>query len=404
MSRPHRNPRRGNRPSPPSSRAVALDVLDRIEADDAYANLALGHALQSSGLSERDRRFVTDLVYGTLRMRRACDFVVSRFLDRRPSRRTMNALRLGAYQLIYAGVPAHAAVAETVAVSPKAMRGLVNAILRKVAGQGGKASSPAGPRGLGPELDWPSEAIRLSVPDWVLDRLAADLGEDRAVAALEVMGQPAEVAEREDGYVQDLASQAVVDAVPAEAGNLVLDACAAPGGKATGLATRGAQVVAADARWSRLGLVRSNVERLGLDPDVVGLVLADGTAPPWRAQAFDHVLIDAPCSGLGTLRRRADLRWRVDEGSIARLSALQRQLVLASAPMVRAGGTITYAVCTLTAAESVEVDSVIASEQPDLKPLDPLPSPWEPWGRGSILLPQAAGTDGMCLFRYRRER
>lgn len=373
-----------------SARRVALDALERIDAEGAYANLVLGPMLAASGLAEVDRRFVTNLVYGTTRLRRACDHLVDRYLSHAPSRRARNALRLGAFQLMFAGVPAHAAVGETVAVAPRSTRGLVNAVLRKVAK-------------LGPVegLRWPDEATRLSVPDWVWTRLVGDLGEGWAVGALEAMNLPAEATARDDGYVQDRGSQEVVAAVPAAAGERVLDVCAAPGGKATALAGRGAWVVAADRRAGRLDLVASNVRGLGLEGSVA-LVAADGTAPPWVEGAFDHVLVDAPCSGLGTLRRRPDLRWRVDNDAVARLAGLQRALLTASAPRVRVGGTLTYSVCTLTAAESLEVDRMMADVHPEFEVLEPLSGPWVSWGRGSLLLPQAAGTDGMCLFRYRR--
>ena len=369
-----------------SARAVALDVLDRIDARGAYANLALAGALERSGLEPADRRFVTDLVYGTTRMRRACDHLVDRFLARPVEGRARNALRLGAYQLAFAGVPAHAAVSETVAAAPRPARGLVNAVLRRV------AEAP---------VDWPDDATRLSVPDWVLDELTASLGRERALAALAAMNEPATVTEREDGYVQDPASQAVAGAVGARPGELVLDACAAPGGKATALAGAGARVVAADVNPTRAGLVRANAERLGLGREVA-VVVADGTAPPWRPACVDRVLVDAPCTGLGTLRRRADLRWRVEPAAVARLAELQRRLLAAAAEAVRPGGVLVYSVCTLTVAESTGVDEWFAGERPDFEPLPPPGAPWEPWGRGAILLPQAAGTDGMCMFRYRR--
>src|SRR5690606_34511483 len=182
------------------------------DARGAYANLALAGALERSGLEPADRRFVTDLVYGTTRMRRACDHLVDRFLARPVEGRARNALRLGAYQLAFAGVPAHAAVSETVAAAPRPARGLVNAVLRRV------AEAP---------VDWPDDATRLSVPDWVLDELTASLGRERALAALAAMNEPATVTEREDGYVQDPASQAVAGAVGARPGELGLDACAA---------------------------------------------------------------------------------------------------------------------------------------------------------------------------------
>jgi 16S rRNA (cytosine967-C5)-methyltransferase len=375
--------------SPPASaRAVALDVLDRIDGG-AYANLVLSGALARSGLTGADRRFVTDLVYGTTRMRRACDHLVDRFLARPVEGRVRNALRLGAYQLALAGVPAHAAVGETVEAAPRRARGLVNAVLRRVAGA---------------PVEWPDDATRLSVPDWVLDRLDADLGPEDARAALAAMNEPATVTERADGYVQDPASQRVAAAVEVERGERVLDLCAAPGGKATALAAAadGVLVVAADVRPGRAGLVAANAARVGV-ADRVAVVAADGTRPPFRDGRLDRVLVDAPCSGLGTLRRRADLRWRVEPGAVDRLAALQGRLLASAADLVRPGGTLVYSVCTLTAAESTAVDEALAGKRPDLVPLDPPGEPWRPWGRGAILLPQAEGSDGMCLFRYRRQ-
>jgi 16S rRNA (cytosine967-C5)-methyltransferase len=276
---------------------------------------------------------------------------------------------------------------------------------------------------------WPDEATRLSVPDWVLTELASALGHDDAVAAVEAMNEPAKVTVREDGYVQDVASQEVAAAVGVQPGERVLDACAAPGGKATAMATAapGAVVVAADVRPGRAALLARNLARLrspsgsastGRDPSSaarsavqppaedragrVVVVAADAERPPWRAGVFDRVVVDAPCSGLGTLRRRADLRWRVEPDAVERLSALQRRLLAASADLVRPGGMLVYSVCTLTAAETVEVDAWLAEARPDLEPVAPPPAPWRPWGRGALLLPQAAGTDGMGLFAYTR--
>jgi 16S rRNA (cytosine967-C5)-methyltransferase len=380
-----------------------LGALERIESEGAYANLVLPPLLERSGLDERDRRFVTELVYGTTRMRRACDHLIERFVARTPVPRVLSALRLGTYQLAFAAVPPHAAVSETVEVTPRSARGLANAVLRRVA-----ETVAAG-------VDWPDDATRLSVPDWIVDRLTADLGAEQALAALATMDEPAAPTERPDGYVQDPGSQLVAAAVEAQPGERVLDACAAPGGKATALAATGAHVVAADLNVRRLGLVLDNVARLstpsaptasgaepGAEPGKVTVVAADATRPPWRPESFDRVLVDAPCSGLGTLRRRADLRWRVEPEAVERLARLQEKIVLAAADLVRPGGTLVYSVCTLTEAESIDVDATLAKERPDLEPLDPPEGLWEPWGRGAILLPQAGGTDGMCLFRYRR--
>jgi len=363
-----------------TARQLALDALDRIERDGAYANLVLPELLGRTGLEARDRHFATELVYGTTRMRRACDFLVDRFLTRDLDIRVRNALRLGAYQLHFLGMPPHAAVGETVEVAPKPARGLVNAVLRRVAGA---------------PVAWPDDATRLSYPDWVVDVLCADLGPEAAAAALEVMNTAPPVTERADGYTQDLASQWVAEAVGAQAGERVADLCAAPGGKAMLLAATGARVAAADIRPGRVSLIRANA------PDLPVLA-ADAARPPFAPGSFDRVLIDAPCSGLGTLRRRPDARWRIDAGSPERLGAVQCRLVDAAVELLRPGGSLVYSVCTLTDAETLAVDEHLATAHPDLAP-DPVPDgPWEPHGRGARLLPQTADTDGMYLLRLRR--
>ncbi len=362
-----------------SAREIALDALDRIDRDGAYANLLLPELLGRSGLAPRDRHFATELVYGTTRMRRACDFLVDRFLTRDLDLRVRNALRLGAYQLHFLAMPPHAAVGETVEVAPKAARGLVNAVLRRV------SDNP---------VTWPDEATRLSYPDWIVDRLTADLGDDAAALVLERMNQAPPVTERADGYTQDLASQWVAEAVGAQPGERVADVCAAPGGKAMVLAATGATVVASDIRPGRVGLIRSNAPGLPL-------LAADAARLPFAPGSLDRVLVDAPCSGLGTLRRRPDARWRIDEGAPERLAAVQRILVDAAVTALRPGGTLVYSVCTLPLAETQGIDDHLAAHHPDLAPIDPLGDPWEPLGRGYRLLPHTADTDGMYVLRLR---
>ncbi len=369
------------------ARRLALEVLGRIERGGAYANLALRAALDRCDLDRRDRAFVTDLVYGTTRMRRACDHLIDRFLhdDIQPEVRTV--LRLGAYQLHWAGVPPHAAVSATVAVAPRRVQGLCNAVLRRVADY---------------QPTWPGPAVELSVPDWLIDRLVADLGLDDALAALAAMNRPAPAVVRDDGYYQDRASQLVADLtgeglVP---GGRVLDLCAAPGGKATALAAAGASVVAADLRPARLGLVAQNADRLG---HAVALVAGDGRTPPFRPGSFDRVLVDAPCSGLGVLRRRADARWRGGEADLADLALLQADLLAGAAALVRPGGQLVYSVCTVTEAETAGVDRRFRGAEPRAEP-EPVGRPWRPHGdhgSGGLLLPQDLDSEGMAVFRYR---
>ena len=276
-------------------------------------------------------------------MKRACDHLVDRHRRGDVSARVRAALRLGAYQLAFGDVAAHASVDATVGASPRPARGLVNAVLRRVATDVTNG------------IEWPSEGVQLSYPDWIVLELQRFLGAESAPVALAAMNVPATTHRRSDGYVQDLASQAIVDAVGADAGERVLDLCAAPGGKATGMASSGASVVAADSSTSRISLVVDNARRL--EASVQSLV-ADGTSPPFAPRTFDRVLVDAPCSGLGVLRRRPDARWRVDAAAPERLARLQVRLLDAAARLVAPGGLLVYSVCTLTVAET---DGVIAA-------------------------------------------
>ena len=328
------------------ARRLALRALKRIDADGAYANLVLGPMLSESELSERDRGLVTEMVYGTTRMRRACDHIVDRCVLGKVDNEVRNALRLGAYQMVFMETPPHAAVSATVGAVKGRGGSMVNAVLRKVGGSLG-------------EIKWPDEATRLSYPTWMLNELINDFGHDKAVQALEAMNERATVTERSDGYIQDPASAAVVDFVDARPGMVVVDLCAAPGGKATGIAQTGATVIASDINPKRVGLIASNAERLGHD---LGVLVADGLRPPIRPGSVDRVLVDAPCSGLGSLRRRPDARGRIDRDAPARLAPLQTGLVRAGLELLKPDGKLIYSVCTLTKAESEGVLEALGEE------------------------------------------
>ncbi|HUZ44949.1 MAG TPA: transcription antitermination factor NusB [Acidimicrobiales bacterium] len=410
-----------------TARSVALEALARID-EGAYANIVLPSILRRGGLDTRDRRLATELVYGTTRMRRACDHLIDRFARGELEPEVRRVLRLGAYQLAFTGVPDHAAVSATVDLAPQRASGLVNAVLRKVARQ--------------PLDEWPDLATRLSYPDWLVNLLQRDLGPAEAAAALEQMNRRPVVTEREDGYIQDQASQWVAEYVSAAGPSRVADICAAPGGKATAMGSAPAHplVVAADLDPGRAGLISQNTLRLQLAKVVT--VVADGAAPPFRPGCFDAVLVDAPCSGLGVLGRRPDARWRLDAEGPVRLAGLQRRLVAAASDLVAEGGRLYYSVCTVTAAETLELDGWAAEALAGWEALaGPAPSPvggggraarpeidaadtvplmvdnvapdragdateegvaWRPHGRGWLLLPQDAGTDGMYVLGLRR--
>jgi 16S rRNA (cytosine967-C5)-methyltransferase len=396
---------------------VALEALVAV-SQGGRANVVVPRLLAGGRLSDRDRNLVTELVYGTCRMQRACDWVSDRFVRGAVDPDVRAAIRMGVYQLIWTRIPPHAAVAATVEEVEGPGRSVVNAVLRR--------SSELLDKG---PVVWPDPPTELSYPDWVVARLAKDLGPDDARAALETMNLPASVTVRDDGYVQDRASQMVAEHLaelirqhtedPGEA--RVLDMCAAPGGKATALSGAlsgvlsttlapahsgdptdpGAPlVVAADVSPQRASVIAGNAARLGLAG--IATVVADGTQPAWRGHSFDAVLVDAPCSGLGVLRRRPDARWRVKPGDVSRLAELQKELLAAAAPLVKPAGILAYSACTLTFDETGGIDRWLANRHPGFEPLRPPGYPWKPKGRGAQLLPQTEGTDGMFLVALRR--
>jgi 16S rRNA (cytosine967-C5)-methyltransferase len=428
-----------------TARLLALDALVRIE-DGAYAHVVVPAMLGQSNLGDRDRAFATDLVYGTVRAQRRLDDLLARVV-KRPLHRldppVRAALRLGAYQLVH-DTPPHAAVASTVdavgARSPRA-RGFVNANLRSLTRLPRPFPEPA------------SDAVALSYPDWLVDRLRDELGDETARAALVAMNEPAAVtlrpdprqvtgaaladelraagAEVEPGALvpealvvrgigdparlpavrdgratpQDQGSQAVVAALAPAPGERVADLAAAPGGKATAIAERvgtDGRVVALDVDAGRVRLIDGARHRIGL-PHLFPVV-GDARRPPLVDATFDRVLLDAPCSGIGVLRRRADARWRLEPGAITELATLQRELLAAAAPLVRPGGVLVYSVCTLTAEETLAVDDWAATTLTDFEAQPPPGAPWNQHGRGALLLPQAAGTDGMFVLVLRRSR
>ena len=157
-------------------------------------------------------------------------------------------------------------------------------------------------------------------------------------------------------------------------------------------------MIACDSHRARAGLLETNRRALGAGS--MAVVAADGRHPPLRCGRADAVLVDAPCSGLGTLRRRPDARWRIERSAVSRLAELQRSLLDAATGLLRPGGQLVYSVCTLTAAETSEVAADVSADA-RLQPLPPPPAPWQSHGCGAMLLPDA-DHDGMALFRWRR--
>jgi 16S rRNA (cytosine967-C5)-methyltransferase len=357
------------------ARRAAFETLLRVFEDGAYADRAFRTA--AAGLDERDRQLARRLAYGAVQRVRTIDHALES-LGRRPVRRldapVRAALRLGAYQLGFLdGVPRYAAVNESVELvrSARLERAVAfaNAVLRRLAD------------GLEPLLaalpeSTPEEAaLAHSYPDWVAETWWRDLGAEEAVALMRAQNEPAETVVRlvrgeldgtpdpdvpgawhvdrvdeealAEGRVwpQSRGSQLAGLAVGSQPGERALDLCAAPGGKATMLA---GEVVAVEVNEARARELEDNVTRLGAAN--VTVVRADGLDLPAELAGFDRALVDAPCSGLGVLASRPDLRWRAEP-----LPGLQLELLRAAAARTRSGGTVTYSVCTVNADESEAV-------------------------------------------------
>jgi 16S rRNA (cytosine967-C5)-methyltransferase len=377
------------------ARAAAFQVLLRVFEDGAFADRALRSA--STELDDRDRALARRLAFGAVQRVRTLDHVIE-VLGRRKVHRldppVRAALRLGAYQLGYVdGVPRYAAVNESVelvrAAGLERAVAFTNAVLRRLA-EGVRGLLDALPEGSAREA-----ALRHSYPDWIAQTWWHDLGSEGALALMRAQNEPAELVMRllrgriegtedpdipgawrveridetalAEGRVwpQSRASQLAGLAVGAGDEDRTLDVCAAPGGKATML--RG-EVVAVEVNEARARELEEVVQRLGKTN--VRVICADARSLPHELDGFDHALVDAPCSGLGVLNQRPDLRWRAEP-----LPELQLELLRAAAERVRPGGTVVYSVCTINSEESedvvdasgLEVDTTLAEQWPQFR-------------------------------------
>jgi 16S rRNA (cytosine967-C5)-methyltransferase len=424
-----------------AARRLALDVLLEVERGRRpLAELLAEPAID--GLPPRERDLLHELVLGTLRRRGALDRALARALDQPLTRLeapVVATLRLGAHQLFHLRVPARAAVHESVELlRERGSRagGLVNAVLRRLAREGPPAPSDAtaDPRGwltsegslpawlaerwlsqLGPELAVARARALLAVPETVLrlNPRRSDAGARAADAGLdlETLGIPDALRLRaghagplaREGllYVQDLGSQ-IAARLAARPGRL-LDACAAPGGKTlllSDVAGAGSSVVAAEQVRRRLATLAHLVARWGAAN--VRLVRADAARPPFAAAAFDALLLDAPCSGLGTLGRHPDIRWRAREHELPAHAERQRVFLRALLPLVAPGGSIVYSVCSLEPEEGPAVVEALLQDER----FEPAPTPaWcEPYRSGGFVrtLPERDGGDGFFMAALRR--
>jgi len=446
---------RRHRPVLDGARLTAYDVLDGVSGRAAYANLLLPQLLRERQLEPRDAAFATQLAYGTLRATGTLDAVLTRLVSRPLAEldpKVLDLLRLGAYQLIDLRVPAHAAVDTTVALTRAIVgtgaSGLVNAVLRKVAAGGDRAAWLAT---LEPADEDERLALSTDHPRWIVAAWRDALGDEaevepalladdlapevhlvaRYVARDELVaesggepgpwspyavrlpsGDPGKLAAIRSGAaaVQDEGSQLAALALtraPLEGPDTAwLDMCAGPGGKAGLLAAvrpAGVRLTAADRSEHRAELVRGALT----GQEDVEVRVADGTEPDWPAGSFDRVLLDAPCTGLGALRRRPEVRWRRTADDVAPLADLQRRLLDSALASVRPGGVVAYVTCSPHAAETVDVVAAVAGrDDVEVLPVAPLFPEVPGLARGDAgqLWPHRHGTDAMFMALLRRTR
>ncbi len=385
---------RGAQPADP--RRLALGLLGAVLRQGRPFDEALAADRRLAALAPRDRAFVRLLVATCLRRLGQLDAALDSLLDRPLPRRQeelRDLLRLGAAQLLFLGTPPHAAVSTSLALaetrSLRGFKGLVNALLRRLAREG--AAILAG-----------QDAARLNLPPWLWDRLVAAYGEERTRACAAVQagepplditvkaGDPTAWAERLEArllptgglrraqaggeiaalpgfaegawWVQDAAAALPARLLGVPPGGRVADLCAAPGGKTAELAAAGAEVLAVEISPARLARIGANLERLGL---AAALVEADATA--WQApEPLPFILLDAPCSATGTLRRHPDVAWLKRPGDLAALTALQDRLLARALANLAPGGTLVYATCSLLPEEGPERVAALLAGAPDL--------------------------------------
>lgn len=418
------------------ARIAAYEVLMRIERDKGYSSVLLPQFEEP--LSEKDKALCHEIVLGVLRQKFRLDAAIRQYSGpRKIDPEVLTSLRIGAYQLLFLErIPNHSAVDESVALVQRAKKtsakGFVNAILRKLSGT--QLS-----------LDVGSTSIEASHPQWLLDRWAKQFGEERGVSIARANNQapklafrltakglaggfqvpesctPSDVSdgafladrmtpdlraasEKDEIYFQDEASQMVARSVSIPEGGSFLDVCAAPGGKATLIAARSdSPIVAGDIHQTRVEFVRSNAIRQGVAN--VNVLRYDAAASlPFADKSFDSILLDAPCSGTGTIRSNPEIRYFLDPKDIGELSSKQLAILRNASKLLKDRGSLYYSTCSLEFEENEGVISEFLREHTGF-------SVARPRQRESFLteegflrtFPDRDGTDGFFLAILRRD-
>ncbi|WP_409276265.1 16S rRNA (cytosine(967)-C(5))-methyltransferase RsmB [Neobacillus sp. SCS-31] len=440
-------------------RETALDLLEAIEKQQAYSNLLLHHTIEKNQLPQKDIGLLTELTYGTLQRSMTLDYYLAPFLKnpKKIERWVIHLLKVTVYQMVYLDkIPDRAAIFEAVEIAKnrghKGIASMVNGVLRSIQREGIPSLEQIGDRSK-------RLAIETSHPEWLVKRWISQFGFEKTkemceinltaplqtgrvnlskisrancVALLEeegfmveespvipeavrsLKGNLASSKAFREGFltIQDESSMLAAYALGAERSENVLDACAAPGGKSTHIAEKMAgtgQVVSLDLHEHKVKLIQENAQRLEL-PNIEAMALDSRNAQSrFEPESFDRILLDAPCSGLGVMRRKPDMKYTKKEEDLGRLEKIQQQLLDSVAPLLKKGGILVYSTCTVDKGENHRSVTEFLKRHPEYEPdgglADRMPDAVRPLVSGSELqiMPQDFGSDGFYIASLRKK-
>ncbi|MCA0988024.1 16S rRNA (cytosine(967)-C(5))-methyltransferase RsmB [Guptibacillus algicola] len=434
-------------------REAALDVIEKINKNQAYSNLLLNETINKHKLNRKDIGLLTEIVYGTIQRQKTLDFYLDDFLTNRKKIQpwVISLLHLSLYQMTYLDrVPDRAVIHEAVEIAKKrghkGISGMVNGVLRNVQRKGLKDFSSISD-------DAERISIEKSHPLWLVQRWIEQFGiaeteamcdenlqapyvtarvntmkttvdnvlNDLSEAGLDVIkGELSEdaikvvqghlietdVYKRGEVTIQDESSMLVARALDIESGQAVLDACAAPGGKTTHIAERlqgQGYVQSLDLHDHKIKLIKKQAERLGLTNVEAKALDSRLVTDEFEGNSFDRILVDAPCTGFGVLRRKPDIKWSKKPEDVERITSVQRGILDSQASLVKPGGKLVYSTCTIEEAENQEIVASFLKEHPefsfDTTMKERLPKKVEAYVDGGELqlLPHYFGTDGFYI-------
>ena len=444
-----------------NARKVAVTALSRWERDGKYINLEVDATLDRTDLTGPDRALAAAMIYGVSERKLTLDYEIERLSERKLAELdevTLAALRAGLYQIYYMDrVPSHAAVNETVDAVPKKVKGLVNAVLRRAIREGGEPKIPATEELIANGMGKEEAEVRhcellYSVPAWIISSWMKDYGKDDALGLLRAANSQPKVTLRvntikitrdelaaqfsrdgvetknvpfaddmlelaggvrvtelygfNEGYffVQDPASRLCSMALDAQSGETVADVCAAPGGKSFSVAVdmkNEGKLFSYDLHENKVRLIRRGAERLGIT--IIDAKANDGTRPEETLFGkCDRVLCDVPCSGLGVIAKKPDIRYKEEKDAL-RLPEIGYAILSASTKLVADGGVLVYSTCTTRRAENEEVRARFLSEHPDFEPYFPENFPVETENAEITLMPHKHGTDGFYIAGFKKK-